>query len=111
MYLTVLLTVKTSDEVRDQLDFLQNKLDCCLVIDGESLEVPVFSHTFHFTISSYDRFASLCSRTSLLKLLQSSRLWSLVGVPRLKRLMSHGLSVVIPKNACVALAMAEMTLV
>lgn len=32
-------TVKTSDEVRDQLEFLQNKLDCCLVIDGESLQV------------------------------------------------------------------------
>lgn len=31
--------VKTSDEVRDQLEFLQSKLDCCLVIDGESLQV------------------------------------------------------------------------
>ena len=38
-------TVKTSDEVRDQLEFLQSKLDCCLVIDGESLQVrvPAFS--------------------------------------------------------------------
>ena len=32
-------TVKTSDEARDQLEFLQSKLDCCLVIDGESLQV------------------------------------------------------------------------
>ena len=32
-------TVKTAAEVRDQLEFLQNKLDCCLVIDGESLQV------------------------------------------------------------------------
>ena len=32
-------TVKTSYEVRDQLEFLQSKLDCCLVIDGESLQV------------------------------------------------------------------------
>lgn len=26
-------------EARDELDFLQTKLDCCLVIDGESLQV------------------------------------------------------------------------
>lgn len=32
-------SVKTSDEVRDQLEFLQSKLDCCLVIDGDSLQV------------------------------------------------------------------------
>ena len=44
-------TVKTADEVRNQLDFLQNKLDCCLVIDGESLQVrcnvalPYANHT------------------------------------------------------------------
>ena len=31
--------VKTSDQVRDQLEFLQQKLDCCLVIDGESLQL------------------------------------------------------------------------
>jgi len=31
--------VKTSDQAKDQLDFLQSKLDCCLVIDGESLQV------------------------------------------------------------------------
>lgn len=36
-------SVKTSDEVRDQLEFLQNKLDCCLVIDGESLQVRSIS--------------------------------------------------------------------
>ena len=36
---TDLLSVRTSDEVRDQLEFLQSKLDCCLVIDGESLQV------------------------------------------------------------------------
>jgi hypothetical protein len=33
------LKVKTADEIRNQLDFLQNKLDCCLVIDGDSLQV------------------------------------------------------------------------
>lgn len=30
--------VKTSDQIRDELEFLQSKLDCCLVIDGESLQ-------------------------------------------------------------------------
>jgi phospholipid-translocating ATPase len=34
-----ILKVKTADEIRNQLDFLQNKLDCCLVIDGDSLQV------------------------------------------------------------------------
>jgi phospholipid-translocating ATPase len=34
--------VKTPDQARDQLDFLQSKLDCCLVIDGESLQVPSY---------------------------------------------------------------------
>jgi phospholipid-translocating ATPase len=31
--------VKTSDEVKRELDFLQAKPDCCLVIDGESLQL------------------------------------------------------------------------
>lgn len=31
--------VKSGDEVRDMLDFLQAKVDCCLVIDGDSLQV------------------------------------------------------------------------
>lgn len=31
--------VKTAEEAQQELDFLQNKLDCCLVIDGESLQV------------------------------------------------------------------------
>lgn len=39
--LTGYLIVKTSEQVRDQLEFLQSKLDCCLVIDGESLQVCV----------------------------------------------------------------------
>ena len=37
--LTYRRVVKTSDQVRDQLEFLQQKLDCCLVIDGESLQL------------------------------------------------------------------------
>lgn len=35
------LIVQTPDEARDQLEFLQSKLDCCLVIDGESLQVRI----------------------------------------------------------------------
>ena len=35
------ISVRNSDQVRDHLEFLQNKLDCCLVIDGESLQVRI----------------------------------------------------------------------
>ncbi|KAF8064332.1 hypothetical protein FPV67DRAFT_215232 [Lyophyllum atratum] len=38
-YIHEISRLKTSDEVRDQLEFLQSKLDCCLVIDGESLQL------------------------------------------------------------------------
>ncbi|KAF8994889.1 hypothetical protein BDQ17DRAFT_1251261 [Cyathus striatus] len=38
-YIHEVAKLKTADEVRDQLEFLQNKLDCCLVIDGESLQL------------------------------------------------------------------------
>ena len=37
--LTRYCAVKTSDQARTELEFLQSKLDCCLVIDGESLQV------------------------------------------------------------------------
>jgi phospholipid-translocating ATPase len=32
-------TVKTNQQVLDMLDFVRTKLECCLVIDGESLQV------------------------------------------------------------------------
>ncbi|WVQ85164.1 hypothetical protein IAT38_007329 [Cryptococcus sp. DSM 104549] len=38
-YIHQVAKLKTPDQVRDMLDFLQNKLDCCLVIDGESLQL------------------------------------------------------------------------
>ncbi|PFH50095.1 hypothetical protein AMATHDRAFT_4257 [Amanita thiersii Skay4041] len=38
-YIHEVSKLKTSDQVRDQLEFLQSKLDCCLVIDGESLQL------------------------------------------------------------------------
>jgi phospholipid-translocating ATPase len=33
--------VRTADAAREQLEFLQSKLDCCLVIDGESLQLCI----------------------------------------------------------------------
>ncbi|KAL5520334.1 hypothetical protein ACEPAG_9548 [Sanghuangporus baumii] len=38
-YIHQVAKLKTSDEVKHQLDFLQAKPDCCLVIDGESLQL------------------------------------------------------------------------
>ncbi|KAJ1300648.1 hypothetical protein OPQ81_002297 [Rhizoctonia solani] len=38
-YIHQIAKLKSPDQVRDQLDFLQSKLDCCLVIDGESLQL------------------------------------------------------------------------
>ncbi|CAL1698399.1 unnamed protein product [Somion occarium] len=38
-YIHQVAKLKTSDQVRDELEFLQNKLDCCLVIDGDSLQL------------------------------------------------------------------------
>jgi len=111
VYLIVLLLVKTAGEVRDELDFLQNKLDCCLVIDGESLQVPLYGLIFPIVLSPCDRFASICSKMSSLKSPQSFRLWLRVDVLQLKRLMLRDSSVAIPKNAYVALAMEGMTLV
>ncbi|TDL27061.1 phospholipid-translocating P-type ATPase, partial [Rickenella mellea] len=38
-YIHQVAKLKTSDQARDQLEFLQSKPDCCLVIDGESLQI------------------------------------------------------------------------
>ncbi|KAF8882850.1 hypothetical protein BD779DRAFT_1612401 [Infundibulicybe gibba] len=38
-YIHEVAKLKTSDQVRDELEFLQSKLDCCLVIDGDSLQL------------------------------------------------------------------------
>ncbi|TNY20194.1 putative NEO1-P-type ATPase [Rhodotorula diobovata] len=35
------IAVKSPAEARDELEFLQTKLDCCLVIDGESLQLCI----------------------------------------------------------------------
>ncbi|KAK4684635.1 phospholipid-translocating ATPase, partial [Tremellales sp. Uapishka_1] len=38
-YIHQVAKLKSSDQVRDMLDFVQSKLDLCLVIDGESLQL------------------------------------------------------------------------
>ncbi|KAL0563206.1 putative aminophospholipid-translocase [Marasmius crinis-equi] len=38
-YIHEVAKMKTAEQIRDQLEFLQNKLDCCLVIDGDSLQL------------------------------------------------------------------------
>ncbi|KAI6113560.1 hypothetical protein EDD16DRAFT_1834352 [Pisolithus croceorrhizus] len=47
-YIHEVAKLKTSDQVRDQLEFLQSKLDCCLVIDGESLQLCLNSYKNEF---------------------------------------------------------------
>lgn len=48
--------VKSPAEARDELEFLANKLDCCLVIDGDSLQLCIE----HFR----DEFISLSTKLS-----------------------------------------------
>ncbi|EKM76179.1 hypothetical protein AGABI1DRAFT_122765 [Agaricus bisporus var. burnettii JB137-S8] len=38
-YIHEVAKLKTADQARDELEFLQSKLDCCLVIDGDSLQL------------------------------------------------------------------------
>ncbi|KAG6877633.1 hypothetical protein C0993_005454 [Termitomyces sp. T159_Od127] len=38
-YIHEIAKLRTSEQARDQLAFLQSKLDCCLVIDGDSLQL------------------------------------------------------------------------
>ncbi|BGP43367.1 Putative aminophospholipid-translocase [Rhodotorula kratochvilovae] len=40
-YIHQIAKLKSPAEARDELDFLQSKLDCCLVIDGESLQLCI----------------------------------------------------------------------
>ncbi|EPQ55997.1 aminophospholipid-transporting P-type ATPase [Gloeophyllum trabeum ATCC 11539] len=47
-YIHQVAKLKTSNEVRDQLEFLQSKLDCCLIIDGESLQLCLTSFKNEF---------------------------------------------------------------
>ncbi|KAL7420230.1 putative aminophospholipid-translocase [Cryptotrichosporon argae] len=47
-YIYQVAKLQNPDQVRDMLDFLTAKLDCCLVIDGESLQLALdrFRHEF-----------------------------------------------------------------
>lgn len=47
-YVHQVAKLRTPDAVRDMLDFLRSKLDCCLVIDGESLQVCLDSFKDEF---------------------------------------------------------------
>lgn len=52
--------VKTSDEVKTELEFLQSKPDCCLVIDGTSLQVSFLSPTTLLFTCTHFSFPQLC---------------------------------------------------
>jgi phospholipid-translocating ATPase len=47
-YVHQVAKLRTHDAVRDMLDFLRSKLDCCLVIDGESLQLCLDSFRDEF---------------------------------------------------------------
>ncbi|KAK4695845.1 phospholipid-translocating ATPase, partial [Phenoliferia sp. Uapishka_3] len=55
-YIHQIAKLKSPAEARDELEFLQTKLDCCLVIDGESLQLCIE----HFV----DEFISLSTKLS-----------------------------------------------
>ena len=103
--------VKTAEEAQQELDFLQNKLDCCLVIDGESLQVrtpqPI---TCLFSLTYPHRSSALpCSRTSLLRSRPSFPLSSRAGVRQRKRQTLRVLSEISPKSAFAVSVMAGTT--
>jgi len=60
--------VKAAKEAQQEVDFLQNKLDCCLVIYGKSLQVKTPCDGSHTSLA-HMRFscASPYSRMSLSK--------------------------------------------
>lgn len=43
-------TVQTAQQASDMLDFVRTKLDCCLVIDGESLQVCDPVHQLRYPV-------------------------------------------------------------
>ncbi|UZJ51883.1 hypothetical protein CBS101457_001203 [Exobasidium rhododendri] len=47
-YIHQVAKLKTRDQVRDMLDFLSSKLDCCLVIDGDSLQLSLDNYHVEF---------------------------------------------------------------
>ncbi|KAK8844583.1 hypothetical protein IAR55_006430 [Kwoniella newhampshirensis] len=63
-YIHQVAKLKTADQVRDMLDFLQAKLDCCLVIDGESLQVCLDRFKTEFIILATQLPAVVACRCS-----------------------------------------------
>jgi phospholipid-translocating ATPase len=55
---------QSSHQVRDMLDFLQAKLDCCLVIDGESLQLCLDSFRTEFVMLATQLPAVVACRCS-----------------------------------------------
>lgn len=56
--------VKTSEEAKQQLEFLQAKPDCCLVIDGESLQLCLNLYKLEFIEISTKLSAVVACRCS-----------------------------------------------
>nr|XP_031859862.1 uncharacterized protein CI109_004710 [Kwoniella shandongensis]KAA5526934.1 hypothetical protein CI109_004710 [Kwoniella shandongensis] len=63
-YIHQVAKLKTPDQVRDMLDFLQAKLDCCLVIDGESLQLCLDRFKTEFIILATQLPAVVACRCS-----------------------------------------------
>lgn len=63
-YIHQVAKLKTADEVRDMLDFVQAKLDCCLVIDGESLQVCLDRFRTEFVVLATQLPAVVACRCS-----------------------------------------------
>ncbi len=60
----MLTAVRSPHQVRDMLDFLQAKLDCCLVIDGESLQLCLDSFRTEFVMLATQLPAVVACRCS-----------------------------------------------
>ncbi|OCF33097.1 phospholipid-translocating ATPase [Kwoniella heveanensis BCC8398] len=63
-YIHQVAKLKSSDQVRDMLDFLQAKLDCCLVIDGESLQLCLDRFRTEFVVLATQLPAVVACRCS-----------------------------------------------
>ncbi|ORX34913.1 protein transporter [Kockovaella imperatae] len=63
-YIHQVAKLKSADQVRDMLDFLQAKLNCCLVIDGESLQLCLDSFRSEFVLLATQLPAVVACRCS-----------------------------------------------
>ncbi|BEJ16980.1 hypothetical protein CspHIS471_0603810 [Cutaneotrichosporon sp. HIS471] len=63
-YIHQVAKLQSPHQVRDMLDFLQAKLDCCLVIDGESLQLCLDSFSAEFVLLATQLPAVVACRCS-----------------------------------------------